>query len=91
MWIESAAIRRRGEGMTEWNYYFELCHATLNSGGTVRLPGGHGIVTLADDADGADCEKVFFPARQSLFTLVPGVMALLERHGLATRYGKVRG
>ena len=74
--------------MTEWNFYFEeSCHATLNSGSTVRLPTGHGIVTLVD---GADYEQVYFPARQVLYKLVPGVMGLLEKHGLAQRYGKVR-
>ena len=35
-------------------------------------------------------ERVFFPSRQIQYNLVLGVMALLERNGLAIRYGKVR-
>ncbi len=74
--------------MTEsWNYYFERCHATSNTGATVELPEGHGIVTL-DDRN--EFERVFFPSRQLQYNLVLGVMALLERNGLAVRYGKLR-
>ncbi len=74
--------------MTEsWNYYFESCRAACNSGATVELPEGHGIVTL-DERN--EFERVFFPARQIQYNLVLGVMALLERNGLAVRYGKLR-
>ena len=77
-----------GENMNEsWNYYFEPCRAALCTGATVQIPAGHGIVTI--DSDAAS-EAVFFPARQISYTLVPGFLALLERDGLATRYGKVR-
>ena len=76
------------EEMTEsWNYYFESCRAACNTGATVELPEGHGIVTL-DERN--EFERVFFPSRQIQYNLVLGVMALLERNGLAVRYGKLR-
>jgi hypothetical protein len=76
------------EEMTEtWNYYFESCRAACNTGATVDLPEGHGIVTLDE---GNEFERVFFPSRQIQYNLVLGVMALLERNGLAVRYGKLR-
>ncbi len=81
-------MSRSSEDMTEsWNYYFESCRAACNSGATVELPEGHGIVTL-DERN--EFERVFFPARQIQYNLVLGVMALLERNGLAVRYGKLR-
>ena len=70
-----------------WNYYFEPCHAALSTGATVPIQAGHGIVTI--DVESAS-ELVFFPARQVSYTLVPGFLSLLERQGLATRYGRVR-
>ena len=81
-------MSRPSEEMTEsWNYYFERCRAACNTGATVELPEGHGIVTL-DERN--EFERVFFPHRQIQFNLVLGVMALLERNGLAVRYGKLR-
>ena len=81
-------MSRSSEDMTEsWNYYFESCRAACNSGATVELPEGHGIVTL-DERN--EFERVFFPSRQIQYNLVLGVMALLERNGLAVRYGKLR-
>ena len=79
---------RTSEEMTEsWNYYFESCRAASNTGAAVEMPEGHGIVTLDDHNE---FERVFFPSRQLHYDLVLGVMALLERNGLAVRYGKLR-
>ena len=51
-------MSRSSEDMTEsWNYYFESCRAACNSGATVELPEGHGIVTL-DERN--EFERVFF-------------------------------
>ncbi|MCE2483661.1 MAG: hypothetical protein J4F33_12480 [Alphaproteobacteria bacterium] len=80
-------IATGGEMTESWNYYFERCRAASNSGATVELPEGHGIVTI-DDRN--EFERVFFPSRQAQYDLVHGVVAQLERNGLAVRYGKLR-
>lgn len=75
---ESASIAMR------WNFYFEPCAAVTLAGACVDLPEGHAIVTIEDDAAS---ESVFFPAQVERFDLVTGVIALLEKRGLAQRFG----
>ncbi len=67
-----------------WNFYFEPCAAVTLAGACVDLPKGHGIVTIEEDAAS---ESVFFPAQVERFDLVTGVIALLEKRGLAKRFG----
>ncbi len=67
-----------------WNFYFEPCTAVTLTGAAVDLPEGHGIVTI-DDQEG--CESVYFPEQVERFDLVAGVIALLEKKGLAKRFG----
>ncbi len=67
-----------------WNFYFEPCAAVTLAGACVDLPKGHGIVTIDEDAAS---ESVFFPAQVERFDLVAGVIALLEKRGLAQRFG----
>lgn len=67
-----------------WNFYFEPCAAVTLAGACVDLPEGHAIVTIEDDAAS---ESVFFPAQVERFDLVTGVVALLEKRGLAQRFG----
>ena len=67
-----------------WNFYFEPCAAVTLAGACVDLPKGHGIVTIEEDAAS---ESVFFPAQVERFDLVAGVIALLEKRGLAQRFG----
>lgn len=54
------------------------------AGACVELPKGHGIVTIDEDAAS---ESVFFPAQVERYDLVTGVVALLEKRGLAQRFG----
>lgn len=75
---ESASIAMR------WNFYFEPCAAVTLAGACVDLPEGHAIVTIEDDAAS---ESVYFPAQVERFDLVTGVIALLEKRGLAQRFG----
>jgi len=67
-----------------WNFYFEPCTAVTPTGASVDLPAGHGIVTIEEDAAS---DSVFFPAQVERFDLVSGVIALLEKKGLAQRFG----
>ena len=67
-----------------WNFYFEPCTAVTPTGASVDLPKGHGIVTIEEDAAS---DSVFFPAQVERFDLVSGVIALLEKKGLAQRFG----
>ncbi len=70
-----------------WNFYFEPCAAVTLAGACVDLPKGHGIVTIEEDAAS---ESVYFPAQVERFDLVTGVIALLEKRGLAKRFGPTR-
>ncbi len=74
--------------MERWNFYFKpTCQAISTTGATVKLPVGHGMVTLDEDAPS---ESVFFPAEQAAFELIPGEVSRLEKGGLAERHGTVR-
>ena len=73
--------------MTRWNFFFRSCEAISSNGRTVKVPTGHGMVTLADDAS---FEEVFFPGNQLELKLLPGEVRRLEHAGLAERYGPVR-
>ena len=87
---DSAAPRRSktsSEGTSNvmrWNFYFEPCSAVTMAGAAVDLPQGHAIVTIDEEAAS---ESVFFPAQVERFDLVSGVIALLEKRGLAQRFG----
>ena len=74
--------------MERWNFYFKpTAQAISMTGATVKLPTGHGMVTLDEDAAS---EQVFFPAQQAAFELIPGEVDRLEKGGLAERHGTVR-
>lgn len=74
--------------MERWNFYFKPSALAISmSGATVKLPVGHGMVTLDEDAAS---EKVFFPAQQAAYELIPGEVDRLEKGGLAERHGTVR-
>jgi hypothetical protein len=68
-----------------WNYYFKPCEAVSARGPTVKLPGGHAIVSVVE---ATAVERVFFTAAQSTFDLLPGQLARLETQGAAERHGR---
>ncbi len=68
-----------------WNYYFKPCEAVSARGPTVKLPGGHAIVSIIE---ATAVERVFFTAAQTAYDLLPGQLARLESQGHAERHGK---
>ncbi len=81
---KTASVQRAQSTAMRWNFYFEPCTAVTPAGASVDLPEGHAIVTIEDDAAS---ESVYFPAQVERFDLVIGVIALLEKRGLAQRFG----
>jgi len=70
---------------TRWNYFFKPCEAVSARGPTVKLPGGHAIVSIIEDTA---VERVHFTALQVSFDLLPGQVARLEGLGRAERHGR---
>jgi hypothetical protein len=68
-----------------WNYYFKPCEAVSARGPTVKLPGGHAIVSVVEETA---VERVHFTAAQVTFDLLPGQLARLEHQGIAERHGR---
>ncbi len=68
-----------------WNYYFKPCEAVSARGPTVKLPGGHAIVSIIE---ATAVERVYFTAAQASFDLLPGQLARLESQGNAERHGR---
>jgi hypothetical protein len=68
-----------------WNYYFQPCEAVSARGPTVKLPGGHAIVSVLE---ATAVERVHFTAEQATFDLLPGQLQKLESQGAAERHGR---
>lgn len=68
-----------------WNFYFAPCEAVSIAGHTVKLPGGHAIVSVAEDTAN---ESVYFTGFKAQFDLLPGQLKKLEDAGLAERHGR---
>jgi hypothetical protein len=68
-----------------WNYFFKACEAVSVKGPTVKLPGGHAIVSVVE---ATAVERVHFTAAQVTFDLLPGQLKKLEAQGAAERHGR---
>jgi hypothetical protein len=68
-----------------WNYYFTACEAVSARGPTVKLPGGHAIVSVVE---ATAVERVYFTGAQTTFDLLPGQLKKLESQGVAERHGR---
>lgn len=68
-----------------WNYFFKPCEAVSARGPTVKLPGGHAIVSVVE---ATAVERVHFTAAQASFDLLPGQIKKLESQGVAERHGR---
>jgi hypothetical protein len=68
-----------------WNYFFKPCEAVSVKGPTVKLPGGHAIVSVVE---ATAVERVHFTGKQATFDLLPGQIKKLESQGDAERHGR---